>query len=211
MQPDDGHTQTNDGHTQANAALTLDIDYYAWNTMLNETVAQATLPILNPYLPRDNSCHHDSSANRHVFHDRSAFQDYEEIAPLTVKGFGHNLSATAIGRGTVRLEGHYNNQKSSILLTNMLHIPAARTNLISGVQLDKAGVVSTLGHNSITLSSNNKIIVIGSVVNDMYKLNLNIIQPGSGSLALRLEAPSLVSRISPKNISRDFYTASWGT
>ena len=110
-----------------------------------------------------------------MFHDKSAFEDYKSIPPLTVKGFGQNLSATAIGWGTVCLVGHYNNKKCTILLTNVLHIPAAHTNLVSGIQLDKARVVSTLGHNSIFLSANNKIIVGGSIKNNMYCLNLNII------------------------------------
>jgi hypothetical protein len=208
--------QSDDNPSQANIAT----DFYAWNTQVCDTVAQITLPVLNPHLPRDNACHHDSGANRHVFHDRSAFEDYKTISPLTVKGFGHNLSAVAIGKGNIRLEGNYNNQKCSILLRNVLHIPAARMNLISGVQLDKAGVVSTLGHNSIFLSNNNKIIVSGSVINDMYCLDLKIIPPSSVSLASRisptsltsrLSPASLASRISPHNTHPVFYTASWGT
>jgi hypothetical protein len=158
-------------------------------------------------LRSDNSCHHDSGANRHVFHDRSAFEHYESIAPLTVKGFGENLSAVAIGRGSVRLEGQHNSKKCSILLNDVLHIPAARTNLISGIQLDRAGVVSTLGNKSITLSTNNHIIVSGSVVNDMYRLNLRIVPPTSVSLASRITPTNFASRIGPKQMPQDFYTA----
>jgi hypothetical protein len=139
------------------------------------------------------------------------FESYEQIAPLTVKGFGHNLSATTIGRGTICLRGQHNNHTSTILLTDVLHIPAARTNLISGVQLDRAGVVSTLGHYSIVLSRNNKTILSGSVVNDMYHLNLVIIPPKTISLASHLEPATLASWLEPKPTQSNFYTASWGT
>lgn len=155
---------------EANSLLASDNDTncYAWTTQLLHDAVFATLPVLNESLPHDNSCHHDSGANRHVFHDRSVFEQYESIQPLTVKGFGQNLSTVAVGRGTVRLEGKYGANTSPILLRNALHIPAARSNLISGIQLDKAGVTSTLGHNTITLSTKNKPIVSGTIVNDMY-------------------------------------------
>jgi len=77
--------QSDDNTTQANAVLTSDISYHAWTTTLNDSVAHTTLPVLNPAIPRDNSCHHDSSANRHVFHDRSAFKYYESSPPLLSK------------------------------------------------------------------------------------------------------------------------------
>src|SRR5258707_14190491 len=109
-------------------------------------MAKAPLPILTPTLPHDNTCHHASSENRHIFYNRSMFEDYDMIAPLTVKGFGHDLLATAISQGTVWLEGYHKDDKCSILLRNVLHIPAARTNLISGIELDKAGVVAMMGH-----------------------------------------------------------------
>jgi hypothetical protein len=97
--------QSDNQTTQANLSLSSDANCYAWNTHFDNNIIHATLPVLNNALPRNNSCHHDSGANRHVFHDRSVFENYETIAPLTVKGFGKNLSAIAIGRGTVRLEG----------------------------------------------------------------------------------------------------------
>jgi hypothetical protein len=128
-----------------------------------------------------------------------------------VKGFGQNLSATAIRQGTIQLRGQHNNHTSIILLTDVLYIPAACTNLISGVQLDKAGVVSTLRHHSIVLFKNNKIIISGSVINDMYHLNLIIIPPTSVSLASCLEPVTLASRLGLRPTEVDFYTALWGT
>ena len=202
--------QSDDNTTQANAALTPNTTFHVWVTTTDDNIAHTTLPVLNPALPRDNSCHHDSGANRHVFHDRSAFEHYESIPPLTVKGFGQNLSAVAIGCGTVRLAGQYDGRRCSIRLNNVLHIPAARTNLISGIQLDRAGVISTLGNRSIFLSSNNQTIISGSIVNDMYCLHLNIVPPNhnSVSLASRITPTDLASRIGPRPKTSGFYTAS---
>jgi len=199
-----------------------DMNCHAWNTTVcDSTVAQATLPILNPNLPRDNTCHHDSGANCHVFHDRSTFEDYDVIALLTVKGFGHDLSATAIGRGTVWLEGYHKNDKCSILLRNVLHIPAARTNLISGIELDKAGVVALMGHSTIHLYSGSKILISRELVNDMYKLDVKIVNPRLPLLTNRITdlnasnaagpKVSLASRIGTEHMTLDFYIASWAT
>ena len=141
-------------------------------------------------LPRDNFCHYDSGADRHVFHDRSVFEHYETMQPLAVKGIGKSSSTVAIGRGTVRLEGRYNNHTYFILLEHVLHIPTARSNLISGVQVDKAGVVCTLGNKKIFLSVNDKTIVAGTVINDMYRLDLQVVRPKTASLASRLAAPT---------------------
>jgi Pol polyprotein len=215
-----GTIQTTNGETHANSLLMPDINCHIWNTTLCDSVAQATLPILNLHMPCDNTCHHDSSTNCHVFHDRSAFEDYKVITPLTVKGFGHNLSALAIGQGNVHLEGFHNHKKCSILLQNVLHIPTARTNLISGIQLDKSGIVATLGHNTVQLRLKNKVIVSSKIMNDMYQLNMNIIKPQIASLALHITDPdittksspelSLVSQIGTERMTLDFYITSWG-
>jgi hypothetical protein len=204
-----------DDDSQTNALLTPKPEFHVWTTQLDNNSAHITLPILNNALLRDNSCHYDSGANRHVFHDRSAFEDYKTTPPLTVKGFGQNLTAVAIGRGSIRLQNP--SDKRIILLNNVLHIPAARSNLISCIQLDKAGVVSTLGNNAISLSVNNRIIVQGAIENDMYRLDLCILPPTATPPSLSLlsrvgpDGPALLSRIEPiaasVQVGSDFYTA----
>lgn len=189
--------QSSDTSTQINSTLASEGQFHAWTTSLDDTTILATLPVLDDNVTRDNSCHHDSGANRHVFYDRNSFESYQTTPPLTVKGFGQNLSATAIGLGSVRLQSHFDNENHTILLQNVLHIPAARSNLISGVQLDNAGVVSTLGNRNIHLSFNNKTIVVGTIINDMYRLNLSIIRPKSQPLISRIAPPPLQSRIGP--------------
>jgi len=156
-------------------------------------------------MPHDDTCHHDSGANRHVFHDCNAFEEYEPIPPLTVRGFGENLSAITIGKGSVCLESRHNNQLHSILLQNVLHIPAACTNLVSGIELDKVGVVAIQGHKAISLIAGGKTIVSSKMVNDMYCLDLRIVAPNLVLLASRIANPSLASRIGPKSAPSGFY------
>jgi hypothetical protein len=178
-----------------------------WNTNLDNELIIANLPILEQSLPHTDHCHHDSAANKHVFHDRTAFEHYEVIPPLSVKGFGRNLSTVAVGRGAVRLRCTHGDCTYSILLTNMLHIPAARSNLVSGVCLDKAGVTSTLGDRCITLSLHSAPIVSGAIHNDMYRLNLSIVRPTNKTTSSTKPStfPPHVAAASSR--SADFYTA----
>jgi hypothetical protein len=93
-------------------------------------------------------------------------------------------------------------------LSHVLHIPAARTNLISGAQLDKVGVIASIAGGCVTLTFGGSVIVDGSINNGMYGLNVSIMRP--------LPPPPLLSRIEPfvalaESAPRDFYTALWDT
>ena len=97
-------------------------------------------------------------------------------------------------------------------LNNVLHIPAARSNLISSPLLDCAGVSALLSDGLATLSFKGANIVGGSLHNNMYCLNLSIICPPKPTLAERLESPALISRLSPlaaaaSSDQAGFYTA----
>ena len=63
---------------------------------------------------------------------------------LSVEGFSKNLSTTAIGHSSVRLTSHPSYRCPSILLTNILHISLAHSNLINSTQLGNCNVVATL-------------------------------------------------------------------
>ena len=103
----------------------------ATGTPANEPLV-ASIPIFDRQTPKTDVCFYDSATNRHVFHDRSAFHTYESITLLPVKGFGQDLSTAAISCGTVHLEGRHGTRLFPIILTNVLHIPGARTHLLSG-------------------------------------------------------------------------------
>jgi hypothetical protein len=193
-----------DSDAQAHSLSTDDTTSFVLNTSIDNDVIVATLPILESNMARADACFYDSGANRHVFHDKTAFETYQEIVPIAVKGFGHDLSTTAVGHGSVRLQSRYGHQTFSILLTDALHIPAARSNLVSGCQLDKAGVTATIGHGLVTLLFRGTNILNGTTQNGMYNLNASIIRA----------SPPLLSRIATSPVAaalssapEGFYTA----
>ncbi len=183
-----------------------DINFHAWSTLADDDHVHTTVNTLDPSLPCNDICHHDTGTNCHVFHDQNAFETYELTTPITMWGFGHNLSMIATGCGTMRLESRHGSQVHNIMLQNVLHVPAACMNLVSGIQLDKAGVMSTLGNGLILLMANRKTIVEGRIIKDMYRLDLKIVPPNTVPLASRLSTPSLISRVELQAAMPDFCT-----
>jgi hypothetical protein len=142
---------------------------------------------------------YDSSANRHVFNNSNDFESYQTIQPLTVWGFGNKFSATAVGRGNVCLRAQHGSNSS------VLHIPCARSNLTSGTELNRHGVISTLSNHSLTLSIYGTPFLDGFVEHGMIHLNAK---------PIRRSPPPLLSRIdlnpadASSNANRSgFYTA----
>jgi hypothetical protein len=126
-----------------------------------------------------HSCHYVTGSTRHVFRDRSAFETYESIEPLSVDGHARYASDTAIGLGTVRVQavGQCAARTSGILLRDVLHIPSSNFNIVSGGRLDIAGLTARLGNNLVTLSLRGSTIVDGSVcAHRLFRLNIDIIR-----------------------------------
>lgn len=133
----------------------------------NASALDASRPILEV-------CIHDSGANRHVFHSRDSFKHYKEIEPVKVNGFGKDLNTCAVGIGTVYVEA-WREGKPKVLyeLTNCIHVPSARYNLISQAQLDQAGVEAVVGNSKITLHKQGLILLDGVLSSNlMYQLNM---------------------------------------
>lgn len=133
----------------------------------NASALDTSKPILE-------ACIHGSGANRHVFHTRESFKTYMEIEPVKVNGFGKDLNTCAVGIGTVHVEAWREGGKRVLYeLTNCLHVPSARYNLISQAQLDRAGVEATVGNSKVTLHKQGLILLDGKLsTNLMYRLNM---------------------------------------
>lgn len=86
----------------------------------------------------------------------------------------------------------------------MLHIPTARSNLVSQIQLDRAGIQATLNRGTITLEKNDNPIVDGWIQSDMYRLNLTPIDESG-------EINELINQVAALKVTPDFFTASWAT
>jgi hypothetical protein len=152
---------------------------FAFETQVDSGSVITTLPVIAGTSSKNDNCFYDSGANRHVFNDRTAFETYQTIRPLPVNGFGNDYSTTAVGSGSVRLRARHRDRVSSVLFTSVLHIPSARSNLISGPQLDNAGVVATLGHGRATLTHHGTNLISGAIENGMYRLDVTVIRPPS--------------------------------
>ena len=164
----------------------------------------ATVPIFSLKTPKTDVCFYDSAANRHVFHDRTAFETYQTIPSLSVKGFGDELSVTAIGRGSVRLTGHHGGRTFPIILTNVLHIPNARANLLSGGEFTERDV-KVLVQRPVSLFWLHGIIFLEAFFKQdhFYHLNAEIVRP-------KLPPPSHIIQtpfVAASSSQSDFLTA----
>jgi hypothetical protein len=200
------HSPSSDDPVQIHAVLNQENP--PSQTSLDDAIV-STFPLITGDAFSGDSCYYDSGATRHVFHDQTAFETYEEIPPLPVKGFGRDYSTVAIGRGSIRLQGHHGNSSPPITLSNVLHIPAARSNLISGGILDRAGISATTRGGIITLSYNGANILQAKITNGMYKLNASIIRPTPKPPLLSRITLSETSTNTASPASEDFYTALW--
>ena len=155
---------------------------------------------------------HDSGANRHIFFDRTHFDNYRTIPPLTINGFGSSVSSAAIGVGDIFLHAKCNGKTSTIKLSEVLHVPSARMNLVSQGCLERRGVSSRSKDGRMTLTMNHADILTGNLQhNNLFLLDAT---PVSRNLADRiLPSISLADRIAPlpkdngRKVSVDFCTA----
>jgi hypothetical protein len=130
---------------------------------------------------KTNDSFWDTGATRGVFHDRAVFRDYRVFAhPIQVNGFGSNLATIARAVGTVDMRSWVDNKEDRWTLTDVLHIPDARCNLISGIRLDYKGVFAVAGDQKVALyiKGSSTPFAIGDIQNDLYRLHAEpIVQP----------------------------------
>ena len=91
---------------------------------------------------------------------------------MNVNSFDSGLSAPAPAGGIVRLESIINGQKIMLDISDVLHVPTAHVNLISGSALDRKGVTAVTHDGKIELSKIGQVIAQGSLWNGLYQLNL---------------------------------------
>lgn len=158
---------------QTDLAITNQEPFYTFTVSLDSAVCNARAFKTTTAAASDTAIYHDSGATRHVFSNKDWFHHYECFPrPLTVKGFDSSLSAAAVGKGTVLLEASCGNKKVPISLRDVLHVPAARCNLVSQSQLDHHGVHSQIGNGRIYLSKQGDTFLEGHLDQDLYRLSL---------------------------------------
>lgn len=136
---------TEDDKAAIHAALCNETLGHTWLDHLDNEILVTTMLVLEDNLPISDACYYDTGANWHIFNNKTVFDTYVSIEPVAIKGFRKDITIAAVGCGSVCVEGHYSNCKCNITLTNVLYIPAAHCNLVSGIQLDKVGITVVTG------------------------------------------------------------------
>jgi len=129
--------------------------------------------VCNATVDQNDSIHHDTGASRHIFHKHELFHGYATFeSPLAVHGFGMSLTTQAVRKGKIVLKSTYDGVMRNFSVSNVLHIPTACCNLISGSRLDRKGVNTQTGKGKITYFN-----ATGSIVKDLYKMDVEMVTP----------------------------------
>ena len=136
--------------------------------------------ICNATIDQNDSIHHDTGASHHIFHKHEFFHEYAAFeSPLAVHGFGTSLTTQAVGKGKIILKSTYVGLTCNFSVSNVLHIPTARCNLVSGSRLDRKGVNTQTGKGKITYFNAADVpFATGSIVKDLYKMDVETVKPG---------------------------------
>jgi hypothetical protein len=149
---------------------------------------------LNLEIVQDDTVNHDMGASHHIFHKQRLFHEYTLFdTPLDVHGFGANLSAQAVGKGKIVMEATYDETKHQFSVSNALHIPTARCNLISGSRIDRKEVSTQTGNSKITyLNGAGVPFASRGIMRDLYRMDVVMVKPNSG-----IDTPDLIAAMVP--------------
>jgi hypothetical protein len=86
----------------------------------------------------------------------------------------------------------YDGRTRQFSVSNALHIPTARCNLISGSRIDKKGVSTRTGSGKITdLNAAEVPFASGGIVKDLYKMDVETVKPDG------VDTPDLIAAMVP--------------
>lgn len=112
----------------------------------------------------------DTAASSHITNNRAAFTDYTSLH-THVSGIGRQ-PADVQGCGTVHIRTTVSDELHTVKLTNVLHVPTARHNILSIGRLDEAGGRANTSSGTISLlDKNNKVFATGKRANKIYYLH----------------------------------------
>ena len=112
----------------------------------------------------------DSGATKHICGDRNAFSEYMPVREGEEHVYlGDSHPAPIIGKGKVLLKL---TSGKILALSNVLHVPNIRCNLVSVYVLCKAGVNVSFGGDKFILSKNGTFVGKGYCANELFMLNV---------------------------------------
>lgn len=112
----------------------------------------------------------DSGATVHVCNDQLQFKGYEEVANREVL-MGNNQSVKVLGQGSVEI--NFTSGKK-LTLTNVLHVPDVRKNLVSASLLCKKGFKVILESDKLVLLKGDLYVGKGYCTNGMFMLSVEM-------------------------------------
>ncbi|CAH9079575.1 unnamed protein product [Cuscuta epithymum] len=113
----------------------------------------------------------DSGATRHICQDKSVFSSYTPIGDEEeYVHLGDSRTTQVHGKGKVNIKL---TSGKTLSLTDVLHVPEIRTNLISVSLLGRAGVKASFESDKVVLTKNNIFIGRGYCNQGLFMLNVS--------------------------------------
>lgn len=127
----------------------------------------------------------DTAADRHMFKDKTLFQDINSIDPIHITTADGGNSLTSHSAGTViRTSTDKAGATHTATLTNTLHVPAIAVNLISVIQLCDEGYVLSGNASHMSLIHKNGMQIHAHrkpLSGEMWKISVSLDAPTSQS------------------------------
>lgn len=152
---------------------------------------------------------YDSGATEHITWNAANLVNYKKINPIKVEGFNKEMVAQAIGKGDLHVKASFGKACRNVILRNVLHIPEARNDLVSGIQLARSDITAVLNERGPRLrqNKNRSEFYCGGTLNTFFELDMKVIPPPAGASATA--TANVASTSSP--VDEHFGTAGWDT
>jgi hypothetical protein len=128
----------------------------------------------------------DSGATRHICANRDAFTSYTSVGDEEKFVYlSDSKTATVLGKGKILLKL---TSGKTLALTNVLHVPSIRTNLISVSILIKNGVKVSFESDKIVMTKNNVFVGKGYCDQGLFVLDISEINKNVSSAAYLIDS-----------------------
>ncbi|KAM1053110.1 hypothetical protein ACFX2C_000643 [Malus domestica] len=111
----------------------------------------------------------DTGATRHVYADRNLFVSYQSVDGGENMYMGNVIASAVAGKGKVTLKLTSGKEFS---LTNVLHVPNIRNNLISGSFLSNKGFKIVFESDKFVITKGGVYVGKGYLAEGLFKLNV---------------------------------------
>ncbi|MBW0575703.1 hypothetical protein O181_115418, partial [Austropuccinia psidii MF-1] len=109
----------------------------------------------------------DCGATHHMFNSKALFSSLNSLTPLRISTGDSSSTLLAEGMGTVDLSC----EGSTLSLKNCLYVPKLNCNLVSLLELFHDKVTIIKKGNSFSLDSNNRLLLKGTIKNNLLIVN----------------------------------------